>query len=73
MSDRRPCRNDEGWRMCRLRWWLADRFRGRKMFNRMSHPNGGYFIEGGRVDLEAIRARKDEVEMEIRIFDEDGA
>jgi hypothetical protein len=71
MNDNRPCRNDEGWRMCRLRWWLADRFRGRRVFNRVSYPGGGYFIDGGRIDPTIYRAAEGELDMDIHIYDEE--
>lgn len=73
MSDRRPCRNSESYLRCRISWWLADRMRGRKVLGRVSFRSGGYFLDGGKVDLDAIRAQASDVKMEIRIYDEDGA
>jgi hypothetical protein len=42
------------------------------VFNRISHRNGGWGIDGGESDLDAIRATiTDEMRMDFRIFDPD--
>lgn len=72
MRDRRPARNSERWDWQNaVAWWIADRFQGRKVFGRVSHGERGWFIDGGTVDLEAMRARAaaSDARMEITIYD----